>query len=92
MRRLRGWGYRDDEAQMESVRAARGRTRGGGTDAELVRMWPSHGISNVELPGGPGAGSDRMTIYVQMPDTFAVNVNSRVRWPMCSSAGSARSS
>ncbi len=37
------------------------------------------GIANVPLPGGPGTGSDRMTIYVQMPDTLALNVNSRVR-------------
>jgi len=37
------------------------------------------GISNVPLPGGPGTGRDHMTIYVQMPDTLALNVNSRVR-------------
>ncbi|CAN3126449.1 virulence factor Mce family protein [Mycobacterium sp. smrl_JER01] len=37
------------------------------------------GIANVPLPGGPGTGSDRTTIYVQMPDTLALNVNSRVR-------------
>jgi phospholipid/cholesterol/gamma-HCH transport system substrate-binding protein len=37
------------------------------------------GIANVPLPGGPGGGSDKMTIYVQMPDTLALNVNSRVR-------------
>ncbi|RDH80316.1 virulence factor Mce family protein [Mycolicibacterium moriokaense] len=37
------------------------------------------GISNVPLPGGPGTGSDHMTVYVQMPDTLALNVNSRVR-------------
>lgn len=37
------------------------------------------GISNVPLPGGPGTGSDATTIYVQMPDTLALNVNSRVR-------------
>ncbi|BCI50846.1 mammalian cell entry protein [Mycolicibacterium litorale] len=37
------------------------------------------GIANVPLPGGPGSGSDKMTIYVQMPDTLALNVNSRVR-------------
>jgi phospholipid/cholesterol/gamma-HCH transport system substrate-binding protein len=42
-------------------------------------MWPWRGISNVELPGGPGTGSERMTVYVQMPDTLALNVNSRVR-------------
>jgi phospholipid/cholesterol/gamma-HCH transport system substrate-binding protein len=37
------------------------------------------GISNVPLPGGPGTGDKRMTIYVQMPDTLALNANSRVR-------------
>lgn len=37
------------------------------------------GIANVPLPGGPGTGSDHMTLYVQMPDTLALNVNSRVR-------------
>jgi phospholipid/cholesterol/gamma-HCH transport system substrate-binding protein len=37
------------------------------------------GIANVPLPGGPGTGPDRMTIYAQMPDTLALNVNSRVR-------------
>jgi phospholipid/cholesterol/gamma-HCH transport system substrate-binding protein len=42
-------------------------------------IWPWRGISNVELPGGPGTGSERMSIYVQMPDTLALNVNSRVR-------------
>jgi phospholipid/cholesterol/gamma-HCH transport system substrate-binding protein len=42
-------------------------------------MWPWRGIANVELPGGPGTGSERMTVYVQMPDTLALNVNSRVR-------------
>lgn len=37
------------------------------------------GIANVPLPGGPGTTGDAMTIYVQMPDTLALNVNSRVR-------------
>jgi phospholipid/cholesterol/gamma-HCH transport system substrate-binding protein len=37
------------------------------------------GIANVPLPGGPGTGSNAMTIYVQMPDSLALNVNSRVR-------------
>ncbi len=37
------------------------------------------GIANVPLPGGPGSGADKMTVYVQMPDTLALNVNSRVR-------------
>jgi len=37
------------------------------------------GIANVALPGGPGTGADTLTIHVQMPDTLALNVNSRVR-------------
>jgi phospholipid/cholesterol/gamma-HCH transport system substrate-binding protein len=37
------------------------------------------GVANVPLPGGPGTGQDAYTIYVQMPDTLALNVNSRVR-------------
>ena len=37
------------------------------------------GIANVPLPGGPGTGDQKTTIYVQMPDTLALNVNSRVR-------------
>jgi phospholipid/cholesterol/gamma-HCH transport system substrate-binding protein len=37
------------------------------------------GIANVPLPVGRGTGSNHMTIYVQMPDTLALNTNSRVR-------------
>ncbi len=37
------------------------------------------GIANVPLPAGPGTGQGAMTIYVQIPDTLALNVNSRVR-------------
>jgi phospholipid/cholesterol/gamma-HCH transport system substrate-binding protein len=37
-----------------------------------------HGISNVELPGGPGNGAGSYTVYVQMPDTLAINGNSKV--------------
>ena len=37
------------------------------------------GIANVPLPFGRGTGTNRMTIYVQMPDTLALNTNSRVR-------------
>ena len=38
-----------------------------------------HGIANVPMPGGPGTGAGSYTIYVQMPDTLALNDNSRVR-------------
>ena len=37
------------------------------------------GISNVPIPGGPGTQPGAKTIYIQMPDTLALNVNSRVR-------------
>jgi phospholipid/cholesterol/gamma-HCH transport system substrate-binding protein len=36
------------------------------------------GISNVPIPGGPGSGSNSYTLYVQMPDTLAINGNSKV--------------
>jgi phospholipid/cholesterol/gamma-HCH transport system substrate-binding protein len=39
---------------------------------------PWRGISNVELPGGPGTGNGSYTVYVQMPDTLAINGNSKV--------------
>jgi len=38
-----------------------------------------HGIANVSMPGGPGSGAGAYTVYVQMPDTLALNDNSRVR-------------
>lgn len=47
--------------------------------AVLTSCSSWRGIANVPLPGGPGSGSDSYTIYVQMPDTLALNVNSRVR-------------
>ncbi|MDT5066699.1 MAG: phospholipid/cholesterol/gamma-HCH transport system substrate-binding protein, partial [Mycobacterium sp.] len=37
------------------------------------------GIANVPMPGGVDDGKGTMTLYVQMPDTLALNVNSRVR-------------
>jgi phospholipid/cholesterol/gamma-HCH transport system substrate-binding protein len=37
------------------------------------------GIANVPLPGGPGTGSAHRTVYLQVPNTLALNVNSRVR-------------
>jgi phospholipid/cholesterol/gamma-HCH transport system substrate-binding protein len=36
------------------------------------------GISNVPIPGGPGSGPGSYTVYVQMPDTLALNGNSKV--------------
>ncbi len=37
------------------------------------------GISNVSIPGGPGNESGSYTVYVQMPDTLAINGNSPVQ-------------
>jgi phospholipid/cholesterol/gamma-HCH transport system substrate-binding protein len=37
------------------------------------------GIANVPLPGGPGSAAKHLTLYVQMPNVLALNVNSRVR-------------
>jgi phospholipid/cholesterol/gamma-HCH transport system substrate-binding protein len=42
-------------------------------------VWPWRGIANVAIPGGAGTGPGHMTIKVQMPDTLALNVNSKVR-------------
>jgi phospholipid/cholesterol/gamma-HCH transport system substrate-binding protein len=36
------------------------------------------GIANVEIPGGPGSGGNAYDIYVQVPDTLAINGNSKV--------------
>lgn len=36
------------------------------------------GISNVAIPGGPGGGAGSYTIYVEVPDTLAINANSKV--------------
>jgi phospholipid/cholesterol/gamma-HCH transport system substrate-binding protein len=36
------------------------------------------GIANVAVPGGPGSGAGSYTIYVQVPDTLAININSKV--------------
>ena len=50
-----------------------------GATALVLTSCGWQGISNVPLPGGPGTGPNAKTIYVQMPDTLALNVNSRVR-------------
>ncbi|BCI92018.1 lipoprotein [Mycobacterium kansasii] len=36
------------------------------------------GISNVSIPGGPGTGDGSYVLYVQVPDTLAINGNSKV--------------
>ena len=46
--------------------------------ALLTSCGDWRGIANVPLPGGPGSGAGSYTIYVQMPNTLALNGNSRV--------------
>jgi phospholipid/cholesterol/gamma-HCH transport system substrate-binding protein len=36
------------------------------------------GISNVQIPGGQGTGAGSYTVYVQVPDTLAIDGNSKV--------------
>jgi phospholipid/cholesterol/gamma-HCH transport system substrate-binding protein len=47
--------------------------------ATVLTSCTWRGIANVPLPIGRGTGAGHMTIYVQMPDTLALNTNSRVR-------------
>lgn len=37
------------------------------------------GLANVPMPGGPGTGKDHWTVFVELRNTLALNVNSRVR-------------
>ncbi|OAR20316.1 virulence factor Mce family protein [Mycobacterium leprae] len=46
--------------------------------ALLLSSCGWRGISNVSIPGGPGSGKGAYTIYVQVPDTLAINGNSKV--------------
>jgi phospholipid/cholesterol/gamma-HCH transport system substrate-binding protein len=74
--------FREEQATMSTRRWSRIATRA--LALVMVALVLSScgswkGIANVPLPGGPGTGSNKMTIYVQMPDTLALNVNSRVR-------------
>jgi phospholipid/cholesterol/gamma-HCH transport system substrate-binding protein len=47
--------------------------------AAVLTSCTWRGIANVPLPIGRGTTSGHTTIYVQMPDTLALNTNSRVR-------------
>ena len=67
---------------MRTVRLARAvvwRTLVLAVVAMVLASCGWRGVANVPLPGGPGTSGAKMTIYVQMPDTLALNVNSRVR-------------
>lgn len=70
------------EAPSRSTRRIIGTGRRGLVFLLAMAMLTSchwRGIADMPLPVGHGTGSDHMTIYVQMPDTLALNTNSRVR-------------
>ncbi len=50
-----------------------------GATALVLTSCGWKGIANVPLDMGPGSQKGAKTIYVQIPDTLALNVNSRVR-------------
>jgi len=50
-----------------------------GATALVLTSCGWKGIANVPVDLGPGSGKGAKTIYVQIPDTLALNVNSNVR-------------
>jgi phospholipid/cholesterol/gamma-HCH transport system substrate-binding protein len=50
-----------------------------GVTAMVLTSCGWKGIANVPLDLGPGSQAGSETVYVQVPDTLALNVNSRVR-------------
>jgi len=66
---------------MSALRAIRHRSWQGlalGMAALVLSSCGWKGISNVAIPGGPGTGPNSYTVYVQMPNTLAINGNSKV--------------
>ena len=50
-----------------------------GMAAMVLTSCGWRGVANLPLPIGPGSEKGSETIYVQIPDTLALNTNSRVR-------------
>ena len=50
-----------------------------GVTAMVLTSCGWKGVANVPLPIGPGSEKGSQTVYVQIPDTLALNTNSRVR-------------
>ncbi|HEU4361438.1 MAG TPA: virulence factor Mce family protein [Mycobacterium sp.] len=47
--------------------------------AAVLTSCAWRGIADLPLPVGRGTGADRLTVYLQLSDTLALNTNSRVR-------------
>ena len=66
---------------MSALRAIRHRSWRGlafGMATLTLSSCSWKGISNVTIPGGPGTGANSYTVYVQVPDTLAINGNGKV--------------
>ena len=50
-----------------------------GVTAMVLTSCGWRGVANLPLPIGPGSEKGSQTFYVQIPDTLALNTNSRVR-------------
>ena len=50
-----------------------------GVTAMVLTSCGWKGVANLPLPIGPGSEKGSETFYVQIPDTLALNTNSRVR-------------
>jgi phospholipid/cholesterol/gamma-HCH transport system substrate-binding protein len=61
------------------ARTAARRTLALGVTATVLSACGWQGIANVPLPIGPGSQAGSMEVFVQIPDTLALNTNSRVR-------------
>ena len=66
-------------ASMKTARKLGMRGLALGVTALVMTSCGWKGIANVPLPVGPGSEKGHETIYVQIPDTLALNTNSRVR-------------
>lgn len=81
LRAKSGPNNRTERVTMSALRAIRRRCGQGlalGVVAVLVSSCGWRGISNVEIPGGVGTGANSYTIFVQVPNTLAINGNSKV--------------
>ncbi|MCE9514385.1 MAG: MCE family protein [Mycobacterium sp.] len=64
---------------MTSVRRLGRRGFTLGVTAMVLTSCGWKGVANLPLPIGPGSEKGSQTFYVQIPDTLALNTNSRVR-------------
>jgi phospholipid/cholesterol/gamma-HCH transport system substrate-binding protein len=64
---------------VNTARRMGGRAMALAVTAMVLTSCGWRGIANLPVPVGPGTGKGSTTVYVQIPDTLALNTNSRVR-------------